>query len=145
MGHSLSWPLSSDDANDANLQVLAPGDRVLPVRVDTRRYPPRAVLDRADRAGFYRLQARRPTGLEDLDLAAVRVPVDEGLLAPVPADSLQQALAWPDLTVIRPGADLVAALRGGRFGKEIARPLLFLAALLMVLELYLAQREQSGA
>ncbi len=121
--------------------MLAPDGRLLRVRVDTGSFPPRAVLDRADRSGFYRLQRQDPLGSVDLGLAAVRVPAAEGRLSPMPADSLSVALDWPGLISVGPEAILDAALHEGRFGKEIARPLLFLAALLMALELWVAQRE----
>jgi hypothetical protein len=143
VGASLSWPIAAADA-ETRLQVLAPGERVLPVRVDASRYPPRAVLDRADRAGFYRLQARRAAGIEDLDLASARIPAAEGRLAPLAADSLAVTLGWPDLAVLEPDEELGPALQAGRFGKEISRPLLFLAACLMALELWVAQREKVG-
>jgi len=138
VGEGLSWPLEARSEREEDLQVLAPGDRVLPLRVDASRFPPRAVLDRTDRAGFYRLQTR---GGEPLGLAAVRVPPAEGKLAPLPPDSLPAALALPGLTVIAPDETLASALHAGRFGREIARPLLILAALVMALELWVAQRE----
>jgi hypothetical protein len=141
VGSSLSWPLFAEAGMQERLQVLAPDGRLLPVRVDTGSFPPRAVLDRADRGGFYRLQRQDPMGSVDLGLAAVRVPAVEGKLAPLPVDSLAAALDWPGLVVVGAEEMLSAALHEGRFGKEIAGPLLFLAALLMALELWVAQRE----
>ncbi len=141
VGSSLSWPLVADlDANE-RLFVSAPGERRLPVRVDTGSFPPRAILERADRSGFYRLQRVGPNGSVDLGLAAVRIPPTEGRLEPMASDSLAAALGWPGLVVVGPDAMLSPALHEGRFGKEIASPLLFFAALLMALELWVAQRE----
>ena len=137
----MSWPIPSRLDAERMLQVLAPGERLLPIRVDASRIPPRAILDRADRAGFYRLQARRLGGMDELGTIAVRVPPAEGRLAPVPPESLAVTLGLPGLHVIGRGEALGAALRAGRLGKEIARPLLLLAALLMALELWVAQRE----
>jgi len=145
VGQGLSWPLAALPDERDELQVLAPGERILPVRLDAGAFPPRAVLDRADRAGFYRLQSRGPAGVRDLDLAAVRIPPEEGRLHPLPADSLSAALGWPEPAVLEPGENQADALRSGRYGKEIARPLLFLAVLLMALELWVAQHEKSGS
>jgi len=137
----LSWPLDSLPAEGVRLQVLAPGDRLLPVRLDTASLPPRAVLDRTDRAGFYRLQERGPAGVRELGLAAAQAPPAEGLLRPLPPDSLPAALGLPDLVVVAPARELAAALHAGRYGKEIAAPLLLLAAALMALELWLGRGE----
>jgi hypothetical protein len=145
VGEPLSWPLTGAGGQGGKLQVSAPGGRVLPVRVDGSVMPPRAVLARADRAGFYRLQEQTPQGLRELGLAAVRVPASEGDLMPVPADSLAAVLRLPGLHVIAVDDPLEPSLQAGRYGREITRPLLFLAALLMILELWIGRRETGGS
>ena len=81
-------------------------------------------------------------GVRELGLAAVNVPPAEGLLAPIPADSLALRLGLPGLQVIGDAAPLEASLHAGRYGKELARTLLILAALIMALELWLSQRAE---
>ncbi len=70
VGSSLSWPLVAEVEEQERLQVLAPDGRLLRVRVDTGSFPPRAVLDRADRSGFYRLQRQDTLGSVDLGLCS---------------------------------------------------------------------------
>lgn len=139
-GEGLSWPLAVQPERENALQVLAPDGALLPVRVDASIFPHRARLARASRSGIYRLQERRADGVIDLGLAAVRVPRAEGRLAPLPADSLAGRLGLPGLELIRLDDPLAEALKAGRTGKELARSLLILAALLMMTELWLAQR-----
>jgi len=143
-GQPLQWPLRAPPEREELLQVLTPAGEQVPARLDASVIPPRARLDRAGRAGIYRLQMRREGGGEPLDLglAAVRVPAIEGDLTPLPPDSLGAALGLPGLEVIRPGEVFSEALAAGRFGKELARPLLLLAALLMAAELWFAQRAE---
>jgi hypothetical protein len=144
VGEGLSWPLPAGVEDPGALSVVAPGGRVLPVRVDAASFPARAILDRADRSGFYRLRRAGKSGApKGIGLAAVRVPAAEGRLAALPADSIPAALGWPGLRVLGRDEALETALHAGRFGKEIARPLLILAAALMALELWLAQRERA--
>jgi hypothetical protein len=153
-GQSLSWPLDAAGAgagqgaagrSGANvaqgLEVLGPDGKPLPLQLDETSLPPRVRVT-ARRAGIYRLQARGAGGLSELGLAAVSVPPAEGLLAPLPADSIPLRLGLPGLQVIDPAQPLTAALHAGRYGKELARSILLLAALLMACELWLAQRAE---
>jgi hypothetical protein len=123
------------------LELLGPDGLPLPLELDETSLPPRVRLT-ARRAGLYRLQVREAGGLRDLGLAAVSVPPAEGLLAPLPPDSIAERLGLPGLQIIEPDASLAAALHTGRYGKELARSILLLAALLMALELWLAQRTE---
>ena len=141
-GGTLSWALDEDaPPAAAALQVEGPDDVILPVRVDAASFPSHAMAT-VRRTGIYRLQERRPEGVRELGLAAVNVPPAEGLLAPIPADSLALRLGLPGLQVIGDAAPLEASLHAGRYGKELARTLLILAALIMALELWLSQRAE---
>lgn len=141
-GGTLSWALDEDaPPAAAALQVKGPDDVILPVRVDAASFPSHAMAT-VRRTGIYRLQERRPEGVRELGLAAVNVPPAEGLLAPIPADSLALRLGLPGLQVIGDAAPLEASLHAGRYGKELARTLLILAALIMALELWLSQRAE---
>ncbi|MCP4547556.1 MAG: hypothetical protein GY835_13945 [bacterium] len=139
VGEPLSWPLK--DGGDGEYQVVGPDEQVLPVRIDTGAFPPRAVLDRTATAGFYTLQRRGAAGPVTIAMAAARVPADEGLLTPLAPDSLPGALGLPELAVIGRNDLLAPALHAGRFGKEITLPLLLMAALLMGIELWAGQRQ----
>ncbi len=145
-GQALSWPLpggARGGSTGEGLAVLGPDDKPVPLQIDETGLPPR-IRATARRAGIYRLQARAPEGPRELGLAAVSVPPQEGLLAPLPPDSIPLRLGLPGLQVIDPGAPLAAALHVGRYGKELARSILLLAALLLALELWLAQRVEAS-
>lgn len=148
-GQALSWPLElspgAEDRDPARLaeglELIGPGGDPQPLELDAASFPPR-VRALARQAGIYRLQARAEAPPRLLGVAAVSVPPAEGVLAPLPADSIPERLGLPGLQVVDAAQPLAAALHAGRYGKELAPSLLILAALLFALELWLAQRAE---
>jgi len=143
VGDELSFPLRSEPPEGSHLELLAPDGREIAARL-VRDGAPRAVLDRADQAGIWRLSEATPTGARRLGLVAVSPPAEESRLEPLPADSLPILMGLPSLRIIQPGQSIESALRAGQFGKEIAPKLLVFALLLMLLELWLGRRGPGG-
>jgi len=144
VGETLSFPLISEPSEDIRLELIAPEGQRLSPRVDTRSYPLRAVLDRADAAGIWRLNEISAAGNRSLGMAAVLPPAEESLLRALPADSLPFLLGLANLRVVSSGENLDDAIKAGHFGKEIAATLLLLAVALMLLELWLGRRGPDG-
>jgi len=144
VGDELAFSLREVPGEDIRLEILSPEGRVLPPRLDTRRFPPRAVLDRADEVGHWKLREISSAGTRTLGTMAVQAPSSESLLRALPADSLSRLLGLPELLVVAPGEDLQATLRAGHFGKEISATLLLIATVLMLLELWLGRRGPAG-
>lgn len=148
-GQDLSWPLAGTSAGTdpgqaaQGLELIGPDGKAQPLQLDETSFPPR-VRALARQAGIYRLQTRGETAARTLGLAAVSAPPAEGLLAPLPVDSIPIRLGLPGLQVVDAGQPLATALHAGRYGKELARSLLILAALLLALELWLAQRAEAS-
>ncbi|HSR43045.1 MAG TPA: hypothetical protein VLL48_12750, partial [Longimicrobiales bacterium] len=90
-----------------------------------------AVVSRS--AGIYRVLA----GDSLLDLVAVNTPLPESRLAPLPSRRLRQ-LVGPGLVEVERAAAWPRAVFTRRQGPELWRPLLVAAALLLVLESWLA-------
>jgi hypothetical protein len=144
VGEALSFPLISEPSEDIRLELLSPEGRRLSPRLDTRSFPLRAVLDRADAVGIWRLNEISAAGSRPLGMAAVLPPAEESLLRPLPADSLSALLGLPNLRVVASDENLSDAIKAGHFGKEIAATLLLLAVALMLLELWLGRRGPEG-
>jgi hypothetical protein len=144
VGDPLSFPMSSAPGEGIHLELHAPDGRKIVPRLDLKSYPLRAVIDRADRVGIWRLMEISMAGTRELGLAAVLLPPEESLLEAMPADNLPALMGLPELRVVHPEDSLDAALRAGHFGKEIAVTLLILATLLMLLELWLGRRGPEG-
>ena len=144
VGEALSWTLAELPPEGVRLDALSPDGRRLPLRLDATSFPPRALLDRADRSGFWRLREHSAAGSRELAVSAVRLPRGEGRLRPLPADSLAAALGLPALQVVGIDEPLEPALRAGHYGREIALWLLLVAAALMLAELWLGRRGPEG-
>ncbi len=144
VGDELSFPLRATPGEDVRLELVAPDGARLSPRVDTRSIPPRALIERADASGIWRLEEVSAAGRRSLGLMAVLPPAEESLLRALPADSLPALMGLPELRVVPAGEDLDSALKAGHFGKEIAATLLLLAVALMLLELWLGRRGPEG-
>lgn len=92
-------------------------------------------LDRASRAGFYRLKVEDGTE----DVFAVNRDVAESDLRSLDEPALKKALPVANWSWIGLNDDLATALRESRQGIELWRHLLFAALALLVLETMLAQ------
>jgi hypothetical protein len=144
VGDAIAFPLISEPTEDIRLELLSPEGRRFSPRLDRRSYPLRAVLDRVDAVGIWRLNEISAAGSRPLGMAAVLPPAEESLLRALPADSLPALLGLPNLQVLSSGQNLGDALKAGHFGKEIAATLLLLAVALMLLELWLGRRGPEG-
>ncbi len=144
VGEALSFPLINEPGEDIRQELVSPEGKRLSPRLDTRSFPLRAVLDRADAAGIWRLNEISAAGSRPLGMAAVLPPAEESMLRPLPADSLSALLGLPNLRVVGSDENLGDAIQAGHFGKEIAATLLLLAVALMLLELWLGRRGPEG-
>jgi hypothetical protein len=140
VGESLEWEIKSFPTEGQRLFALSEDGSEQRLRLDASRFPPRAILDRVGKSGFWSLHLDSPEGRRDLGLRAVRVPPEEGFLQAPDADSLATLLDVESLLSIPPGEKIGDFLRFHRFGREITRLLLWLVLALLLLELWVSRR-----
>jgi hypothetical protein len=92
-------------------------------------------IPRVHEAGHWRLWR----GEEQVDLFAVNVDARESDLSLVDQEYLAELFGRENLHFLRPGDDLRLKVLGNRYGRELWREFLALAAVLLLLELWIAR------
>ncbi|MFH1689153.1 MAG: VWA domain-containing protein [Candidatus Eisenbacteria bacterium] len=120
------------------VEVDAPDGRTL--TAELRHHPgPAAAVERAGDPGIYRFYS----GGRTIALGAVNMDPRESDLSPVDRSEMEELMSPLPLTFVEAGARLEDEVLQARHGRELWRAFLYVALVLMAVEMYLA-RPRSG-
>jgi hypothetical protein len=126
---------------DAGLQAESPSGRRLFLGAETTGGRHYWTIPRLDEAGIWRLLLQG----EEVDRFAVNLDPDESDLAPADPEYLVKILGAGRTHILAPDADWASTVLSLRHGRELWREFLLAAAVLLLVELWLARAPRSGS
>jgi hypothetical protein len=144
VGERVQLPLPAGERK-MNIQLVTPGNKVLPVRPEVAGDRAFLVHDGCGKAGAYRYQIDAVPPREEVFV--LNLPPDESAIQPLPATGLHGLFPTGEFKLIQDRGDAAAgtALRKSRLGRELWWPVLLAAFLLLVTEITFARLITSEA